>query len=166
MDMKDWYVIQTKPREEEKASFFLAESDIEVYLPKMEICTFKVKKRVFARKPLFPGYLFACFDTDEDLSRVRWTRGVNKILPESINPVPLYDSVVESIKNLAGKDNIIRKRNLKKNNRIRIIRGPMKGLPGIFENWVSDQGRVKILLDLLNYQARVELHNSLIEKVA
>ena len=132
----------------------------------MEIYSFKGKKRVFSRKPLFPGYLFACFDPDEAISKVKWTRGVNKILPESTNPVPLEDSVVESIKSLASKDNIIRKRNLKRNNRIRVTRGPMKDLLGIFENWVSDQGRVKILLNLVNYQARVELHHSLIEKVA
>lgn len=164
--MKNWYVVQTKPREEERAAFFLNREDIEVYLPKMETYTFGRGKRILIPKPLFPGYLFANFDAGMELCRVRWTKGVNKILPESISPIQLECSVVESIKNLAGKDNIIRKRNLKKNDRIRTVKGPMKGILGVFDNWVSDQGRVRVLLDLVNYQARVELHHSLIEKVA
>ena len=131
----------------------------------METCSTKGNKRLFTQKPLFPGYVFARINPEENLHSVRWTKGVSRILPESINPTPLVDSVVDSIKGLAGKDNIIRKRNLKRNDRIRIIRGPMKDLMGIFENWTSDQGRIRILLDLLNYQARVELHYSLIEKV-
>ena len=164
--MKNWYVVYTKPREEERALFFLKDMDIDTYLPKMEVCLIRGGKKVFIEKPLFPGYIFVYFNVQKDLCKVKWTKGVNKILPESINPIPLEDSVVESLKSLASKDNIIRKRNLKRNNRIRILRGPMKGLLGIFENWVSDQGRVKILLDLMNYQARVELHHSLIENVA
>ena len=165
--MKNWYVIQTKPREEKRAVFFLNREDIELYLPKMEACTIRGGKKRFIQKPLFPGYLFARFNVDEDIWMVSWTKGVRKILPESISPIPLLDSVIESIKNLAGKDKIIRKRNnLRRNDRIRINRGPMKDLVGIFENWASDEGRVKVLLNLLNYQARLELHYSLIEKVA
>ncbi|MDY7031606.1 MAG: transcription termination/antitermination NusG family protein [Thermodesulfobacteriota bacterium] len=164
--MKNWYVVQTKPKEEERAAFFLRNRNIELYLPKMEVCTMKQGKKNLTEKPLFPSYLFARFGIEDDLCGVRWTKGVRKILPESIHPVPVQEAVIESIMRFAGKDNIIRKRNLKRNDRIRIVKGPMKDLLGIFENWSSDQGRVKVLLDLLNYQARVELHYSLIEKVA
>ena len=165
--MKNWYVVRTKPREEDRAAFFLQEKDVNLYLPKMEAFSIKGGKKKLGTKPLFPGYLFAYFNVEKDLSMVRWTRGVHKILPESINPVPVQDSVVESIKSLAGKDRIIRKRNnLRRNDHIRITKGPMKDIMGIFENWSSDEGRVKVLLNLLNYQARLELHYSLIEKVA
>jgi hypothetical protein len=42
----------------------------------------------------------------------------------------------------------------------------MKDIIGVFDHWSSDQGRVKVLLNFINYQASVELHHSLIEKVA
>jgi len=61
---------------------------------------------------------------------------------------------------------VIRKKPLKKNDRVRIARGPMKDLLGIFDEWSSDRGRVRILLHFIKYQARVELHHSLVEKVA
>ncbi len=163
--MKKWYVIQTKVREEDRATFFLRQVGIEIYFPKMEVCTMTGTKATMARKPLFPNYIFAHFDAQKDLFSVSWAKGVQKVLPESPTPVPLDEEIMESIKSLAGKDNVVRKRNFKKNERVRVIRGPMKDVMGIFENWASDRGRVRILLDLFNYQARLELHHSLIEKI-
>ncbi|TSA10983.1 MAG: hypothetical protein D4R73_04565 [Deltaproteobacteria bacterium] len=162
--MKKWYVIQTKVREEERAIFFLRQADIEIYFPQMEVCTMTGVKAAMGRKPLFPNYIFACFNAEKDLFGVSWTKGVQKVLPESLNPVTLDEEIIKSIKSLAGKDDVVRKRRFKKNERIRVIRGPMRDVMGIFENWVSDQGRVRILLDLFDYQARLELHHSLIEK--
>jgi transcription antitermination factor NusG len=37
---------------------------------------------------------------------------------------------------------------------------------GIFERWVSDEGKIMVLLNLLNYDAKVELHYSQVEKIA
>ncbi|MFZ5994930.1 MAG: transcription termination/antitermination protein NusG [Thermodesulfobacteriota bacterium] len=164
--MKAWYVIQTKPREEKRATFFLHDKGIEVYSPKMEICGMPGTKVTLIRKPLFPNYIFAHFDPPKDLFEVSWTKGVQKVLPESVRPIPLDEAVIESIKKMADKDGLVRKRNLKKNDRIRVSRGPMKDIMGIFENWSSDTGRVRVLLNMLNYQARLELHHSLIEKIA
>ena len=89
-----------------------------------------------------------------------------KILPESIYPVPVEDVVVRAILNLEQKDGIIRRKPLQKHDRIRIARGPMKDILGIFDHWTSDQGRVRVLLNFINYQATVELHHSFVEKVA
>jgi hypothetical protein len=37
---------------------------------------------------------------------------------------------------------------------------------GIFEYWTSEEGRVRVLLNFINYQASVELHHSFVEKRA
>jgi transcription antitermination factor NusG len=123
-------------------------------------------KSIQTEKPLFPSYLFCRFNPEQSVAYVRWTRGVAKILPESVNPVPVEDEVVAAIRSLEQKDGIIRKTPLKKHDRIRIAHGPLKDVLGIFEHWTSDQGRVRVLLNFINYQATVELHHSLIEKVA
>jgi transcription antitermination factor NusG len=52
------------------------------------------------------------------------------------------------------------------NDVIRIKTGPLKDLLGIFERWVSDSERVRVLLNLIGYQPSIELHYSMIEKVA
>jgi transcriptional antiterminator RfaH len=158
-----WYVVQAKPREEHRAQHFLKEKDFHTYLPLMEVATI----RGFREKPLFPGYLFCLFDhNSESLAHVKWTKGVAKILPKSAKPLPINDEVIAAIRSLEQQDGIIRKRSLGTNDRIRVSRGPMKDIVGIFDHWASDQGRVRVLLQFINYQASVELHHSCIEKIA
>jgi len=162
--VKQWYVIQTKPREEDKAAFFLTQKGIEVYLPKIEVAIFHGGRSMYVLKPLFPRYLFARFIAQTEIDRVRWTKGVTKVLWESIKPTPISEAIIEAIKTLECADGIIRRRKFKKNDKIKIVRGPLKDIEGIFEQWTSDKGRVRVLLNLISYQARVELHHSLIEK--
>ena len=161
-----WYVIQTKPRQEDRAQHFLSEKGFEAYLPKMEMVNVRKNRRALTQKALFPSYLFTRFEQQESLAHVRWTKGVVKILPESNRPLPVDNEVVRNIKTLARKDGVIRKKSLKTKDRVRIVNGPFKDLLGIFEHWTSDQGRVRVLLSLINYQASVELHHSMLEKIA
>ena len=163
-DLK-WYVVQSKPREEERALHFLQEKGFHAYLPRMEVVKIRGFENTKTQKPLFPGYLFCQFDIGENLAHVRWTHGVKKLLPESVNPISLENEVVEAIRSLEQKDGVIRKQPLGKNDRIRIARGPMKDVLGIFDHWTSDWGRVKVLLNFINYQASVILHYSFIERV-
>ncbi len=52
------------------------------------------------------------------------------------------------------------------NDVVRIKTGPMKDLFRVFERWLPDQERVRILLRLIGYEPAVEIHCSLIEEVA
>jgi transcription antitermination factor NusG len=52
------------------------------------------------------------------------------------------------------------------NDVVRIKAGPLKDLLGIFDRWISDSERVRILLNLMGYQPVIEIHCSMIEKVA
>jgi transcription antitermination factor NusG len=58
------------------------------------------------------------------------------------------------------------KHHFEPNDVVRIKTGPLKDLLGIFERWVSDNDRVRVLLNLIGYQPAVEMHYSMIEKVA
>ena len=161
-----WFVVQSKPREEERARYFLQEKGLVTYLPMMEVVKLRGFKNLKTESALFPGYLFCRFNPDDSLAHVRWTRGVKKILPESVSPMPVDNEVVEAIQSLQQHDGIIRQQPFQQNDRIRIARGPMRDILGVFEYWTSDSGRVKVLLNFINYQASVELHHSLVEKVA
>jgi len=161
-----WYVVQSKPREEERARYYLEEKGFDTYLPMMEVLKVRGFKNVKIESALFPGYLFCRFNPDDSLAHVRWTRGVKKLLPESVHPVPVENEVVQAIQSLQQHDGVIRQKPLQQNDQIRIARGPMKDILGVFDHWTSDQGRVKVLLNFINYQASVELHHSLVEKVA
>jgi transcription antitermination factor NusG len=118
-------------------------------------------------KPLFPNYIFGKFDLDQNYPLVRWAKGVKKVLGFGEYPTPISEEVVEIIKERTDSHGIVRlKYHFQTNDLIRIKTGPLKDLLGIFERWISDSERVRILLNLMGYQPVVEMHYSMIEKVA
>jgi transcription elongation factor/antiterminator RfaH len=165
--MKNWYVIQTKPKKEGEAESYLSTKGVEIFNPLMETFALKNGRMSKELKTLFPGYIFGKFDLDQNYPLVRWGRGVKKILGFGGYPTSISEEVVEIIKERTDAEGIVRlKQNFKANDVIRIKTGPMKDLLGIFERWVSDNERVRVLLNLIGYQPAVEMHHSMIEKVA
>ena len=165
--MKNWYVIQTKPKKEGEAESYLSTKGVEIFNPLMETFALKNGRMSKELKTLFPGYIFGKFDLDQNYPLVRWGRGVKKILGFGGYPTSISEEVVEVIKERTDTEGIVRvKQNFKANDVIRIKTGPMKDLLGIFERWASDNERVRVLLNLIGYQPAVEIHHSMIEKVA
>jgi transcription antitermination factor NusG len=112
--------------------------------------------------------MFGKFDLEQDYALVRWGRGVKKVLGLGGSyPTAVSDEVIEIIRRRTDPYGIVRKSyHFEANDRVRIKSGPLKDLLGIFERWVSDNDRVRVLLNLIGYQPAVEMHYSMIEKVA
>jgi len=164
--MKSWYVIQTKQKKEEAAAHHLMDNAIEVFFPKMETYSVVYGKSRKVIKSLFPNYLFARFDPFESYRLVNWAHGVTRVLGYEGAPSPIDDEVIEIIKRRVDEKCVVQKAlHFNAKDPIRITSGPFKDLIGIFERWVSEEGRVRVLLDLLNYSANVELHYSQVEKL-
>ena len=162
-----WYVIQTKPKKEEEADSYLSTRGVEIFSPLIETFTARNAKLAKELKPLFPGYIFGKFDLEQNYPLVRWGRGVKCILGFGGYPTSISEEIVEIIRERTDAQGVVRvKQNFKPNEVVRIKTGPLKDLLGIFERWVSDSDRVKILLNLIGYQPSVEIHYSMIEKVA
>jgi transcription elongation factor/antiterminator RfaH len=165
--MNLWYVIQTKPKKEEEAVSYLSTRGVEIFNPLMETFALRNGKMNKELKPLFSGYIFGKFDLEKNYPLVRWGRGVKKVLGFGGYPTSISEEIVEIIKERTDTEGIVRvKQNFRANDVIRIKTGPLKDLLAIFERWVSDSERVRILLNLIGYQPAVEIHYSMIEKVA
>jgi transcriptional antiterminator RfaH len=165
--MERWYVIQTKPKREQEVNFYLSSKGLEMFSPLME--SFSLRNGGMARelKPLFPSYIFGRFNAEERYPLVRWARGVKKILGFGGYPTPVADDVVRLIKDKTDENAVVRKMcSFQPNDVVRVTCGPLRDLLGIFERWVSDGERVRVLLNLIGYQPAVELHHSMLEKVA
>ena len=162
----NWYVVRTKPRNEEHAKSYLEQNGINTFLPLMETSSFNVANGDKKVKPLFPNYLFAQFDLMQNYPLVKWGRGVNTILGFGKYPTPISDEVISIIKSRTDEKNTVKRAyKINKNDSIRITSGPLKDLLGIFDRWISDSGRVRVLLNLIGFQPKVELHYSQLEKV-
>ena len=164
--MLHWFVIQTKPKKEAAAARYLERGSIEVFFPKMESMTMVFGKSKKVIKSLFPNYIFARFDPFVSYRLVNWSRGVSRVLGFENGPAPICDEVIEIIKKRVDTNCVVKKAlHLKAEDRIRVRSGPLMDLMGIFERWISDEGRVSVLLKLLNYNAKLELHYSQLEKL-
>lgn len=164
---RHWYVIQTKPKKEFDAKSYLSLKGVEIFSPSMEIMTDRGGRMVSEERALFPSYIFGRFNLYDDFNLVRFGRGVKKIVGFGAEPLPVADEVIEIIRNRAQGGEMVRKAcSFDKSDVVRVRSGPMKDLLGVFERWVSDTERVKILLNLVGYRPMVELHYSLLEKVA
>jgi len=165
--MNLWYVIQTKPKKEEEAKSYLSTKGVEVFNPLLETFLLRNGRMNKELKPLFPNYIFGKFDLNQSYPLVRWAKGVKKVLGYGEYPTPISEVVMEIIRERTDAQGIVRlKCHFQANDLIRIKTGPLKDLLGIFERWISDSERVRILLNLLGYQPVVEMHYSMIEKVA
>ena len=168
--MKQWFVVQTNPKEDNLACLVLSRTSISIYQPFMgeDTCSMP-RKKTLKRYPLFPNYIFVNINpVEEDFHKIRWSRGVRRILLDNYQPIPLEEEFISSLQtHLQDKDTGIIKKPVEfaPGDMVRIKSGPMKDLYGIFEEWGSDEGRVKILIQMVNNRAKVVMHASLIEKV-
>ena len=162
-----WFVVQTKPGNEHRVETNLFNQEIEVFLPLLETSQYSNGKMVQKIKPLFPNYLFAKLDINLHYYKVKWTRGVNKILGNGDGPISISGKVVETIKEQTGKDNLVKlEEEWKEGDQVRINSGPFKDLVGVFQKKMSDNGRVRILLNLIGVDVPVQISRWQIKKVA
>jgi transcriptional antiterminator RfaH len=167
MNQNLWYVIQTKPGNEERAKTHLDNQGIETFLPLFETHQYSNGKIISGIKPLFPNYLFGKLDLELHYYRVKWTRGINKILGSGQTPLPISEIVVQTIKDRSGADNIVKLEDeFNDGDAIQVTSGPFKNLSGIFKKMISGKGRVKILLSLIGVDMPVQISRWQIKKVA
>lgn len=162
-----WYVVQTKPGNEHRVEMNLFHQEIEVFLPLLETFQYSHAKVLQKIKPLFSNYLFAKLDIDAHYYKVKWTRGVNKILGSGVEPVPMSEKVIQTIRERTGKGNLVKmEEEWREGDPVRINSGPFKELIGVFQKKMSDSGRVRILLNLIGVDVPVQISRWQIKKVA
>lgn len=131
--------------------------------PKLKIRKFREGKFVQVIEPMFPGYIFVRFHPVEEFRMVKYARGVKTIVHFGGRIVPLQDEMIDFIR--ARLDNgvaSVKKSKIQKGEKVLIKDGPFKGLSGIFESELEGKERVAILLDGVNYCAKMEIDRDLI----
>ena len=154
--IRQWYVVYTKPHREETAQFHLQRKGLDTFFPRLRLPYGRRNRRHII--PLFPNYIFAQLRVPDDYSVVRWSPGVNHLVGCDGTPTPLDGTVVEFLRQKSAPDGILPARvRLTVGSGVRIVSGPFEGLVGIIENPPDARGRVKVLMQLLSRQVRVEV---------
>jgi transcription elongation factor/antiterminator RfaH len=164
-----WYLVQTHPRQEDRAEGNLKSFGIETLVPK-----FKERRRNFYTgevilhaKPLFPSYIFAKFIAKDLYQKVRYTRGIRKLVGFGDSPTVVDEEIIAIIQSRIGEDGFARiDEYLKPGDKVIIKDGPLRTFAGIFEREVNSTDRVRILILTVSYQAHAEIERDIVKKMS
>ena len=158
--MKDWYVLNTKPKKEYQVERLFEEGGIDFYCPKYI--------HDAREKPFFAGYGFIYFDFPHQYKLVKYTRGVKRIIGNQGGPIPVPEEIIQQIKQreINGYIELEKYGEIPEiGDEIEIMEGPMKGLRGIFRKEITDKERVIILLNYVSYQGQLIIEKKKLKKV-
>lgn len=162
-----WYVVQTKPKQEQRAEQSLRLSDVETFAPRTrELSPLRMgSESGYRLAPLFPRYIFARFCL-EQLPRIRMTSGVHEVVSFGSGPARVEEEVIALLRArvaeseagpaapvLEGGDHVV------------VQDGPLRNLAGIFEREVNGPERVAVLLSAIHFQARTILDSRQLARV-
>src|SRR4051812_49245372 len=161
-----WYLAQTQPRAEAKASLNLLRQGFDIYLPRY------LKQRRHARRvepvlaPLFPGYLFVAINVNAQ----RWlsidsTFGVIRLVRDGDRPAPVPLPIISALKSREDAKGLVvldQQPRFSPGEKVRVLEGALRDCCGLYEGMSAGE-RVAILLDLLGRKVRVVLHTDIIE---
>ena len=151
-----WYAVSTKPHQEYQAEGNLQRLGVETFCPQLK--QRKVIRRVsqMVIRPLFPGYLFARLNIEDQYRAATYARGVRRIVAFGSTPARVEEELIQGIKDRLSQGYLtLTPRPLAPGQVVKIQDGPLSGLEAVFEREMSDHQRVVLLLRTLAYQARV-----------
>lgn len=150
-----WYVVQTKPREEERADDNLKAWKVETLAPRIKARRVNefTNRCTFITRPLFPGYIFARFDASTSLHDINATRGIQRVVRFGEVLVPVDDQVIDMIRLRMAHDGFVHVgTEILPGRKFSIQDGPLSGLVGVLEREMKDSERVMLLMNCVSYQ--------------
>jgi len=145
-----WFVLYTRSRHEKFVEKHLTEKGTEAFTPTV-LLRKKWSDRVkFIEEPLFKSYCFAKFPL-KDKTKIVSEPGVVHIIHFRNQYVPVEDGIIDSLKILVeNKVQIDPHPYLKIGKRVRIKRGPLKGVEGYILEKRNKNTSLVISIEALN----------------
>lgn len=164
-DSSRWFAIYTKPAKEDLVVEYISRMRVECFNPKIK----KGRKIWGALKevsaPLFPCYVFAKV-SESCMPAIRYARGVRRVVGAGNAPTPIDEQIINFIRSHTHQENHPAPvPEFMRGDRVLINRGSFYGLEGIFLEDVSSSDRVSILLKAIEWQVRVTVEKSAVEKL-
>ena len=158
--MQHWYVVHTKPRQEEVASAQLERQGFEVYLPRLHLRKRGSQGWREVIEPLFPRYLFLHVDPDViSIAPIRSTLGVSNLVRFGMRIGDVPASVIAYLKQSENPETGVIDANpqdLVKGERVEIVEGPFAGMHAVFQQ-ANSNDRAMVLIEMLGRQSLVSV---------
>lgn len=145
-----WYAVYTRPRWEKKVNNLLQQKNIESYCPLNKVRRKWSDRVKMVEEPLFKSYVFVKID-EHGRTAVRMTDGVVNFVYWDGKPAVIKEKEIQAIKLFLDEHENVElvKMDLKPDQRVRIIAGPMMDQEG---KVLEVKNKVaKIAIDSLGY---------------
>ena len=168
MKIMNWYLVHTKPRQEEMALRNLQVQNYECYLPTLPKEKISQQALTLVEQPLFPRYLFIRLGIDfksQSWSPIRSTPGVSRLVRFGLEPAKVDDDLVANLREYEAK---LKERPIELfqgGDKIRVVQGPFTGIEGVFK--IKDgQQRVIVLIEMMSKMVAMPLAPHQIKRLA
>jgi len=146
-----WYLVKTKPRNEQRVDARLTGAGYETLFPRIRKRNRRTK--AIETRPLFPTYLFVRFPY-EHTKTIRYTHGVSRVVSFGPDPQEVGEEIIAAVRARMDEEGFVAllrpPAEWKPGQRIRIGEGPFEGLEAIFLEEIPDRDRVVLLLDAVS----------------
>jgi len=152
-----WFVVHTKPRQEQRALENLTRQGYPCYLPTLSVERVQRRQLKVVIEPLFPRYLFirlSTGDSGQSWGPIRSTLGVSRLVTFGNAPAKVDDRFIDAIR--AQADGGEPQRLFEAGERVVVTEGPFVGIKGIYQ--IADgEKRARILIDLLSQKPQLQI---------
>ena len=163
-----WYVIYTKPRQEQRALLNLEQQGYECYLPLIRVEKLHQRKLCLIEEPLFARYLFIRLDMNQSgksWSPIRSTKGVSRLVAFGNEPYRVGDELIHLLK--ARHDVLLKQpqRLFEPGEHLLVTEGPFAGIEAVYQ-MSNGENRAMVLIEILSKHVKVTLPPSSLSKLA
>lgn len=147
-----WYLVHTKPRQEQCAFENLQRQGYECFLPTLLAEKVRQGKLVVVQEPLFPRYLFIRLGQDDSAQSwapIRFTRGVSRLVSFGVQPAKVDERLVQQLQAKEASLHGDPQRLFTAGQRVRLTEAPFTDIEGIYL-MAEGERRAMVLIELMS----------------
>ena len=163
--MKAWYLVHSKPKQEEIAREQLERQGYQTYLPMTYAFRRRRGRSVQVVAPMFPRYLFINLsDETDDWRPIRSTIGVANLVRFGIDAARAPDDLIQLLKKREDDKGIqiLPTKSFSVGDKVRVKDGTFEGYEAIIQAKTSKE-RVVLLMKVIEKYIKVELDSQHLE---
>jgi transcriptional antiterminator RfaH len=158
-ELSGWFCVRCQRKRESVAASSLREFDaVQVFNPFLRFRRSTPRGPAWVTEPLFPSYLFACFNLRSCLGRVRSARGVAGVVHFGDNYPVVPDPIIAELRRFfAGREIFPIPLEPQVGQSVELAGGLFHGLEAVIMRVMPARERIKVLLDFMGRQTLVEV---------
>ncbi|SHF67524.1 transcription/translation regulatory transformer protein RfaH [Vibrio gazogenes] len=158
--MKQWYLLYCKRGEQQRAKCHLENQGVECYYPEIKVEKILRGKKQTLLEPLFPSYMFVCFDYENGPSfvSVRSTRGVADFIRFGQHPKEVSAALIDHLKILESNTQSLQQSMPQCGQVIRVKGGQFAGIDAIYQE-ADGETRSIMLVKMISQTVAMSFDN-------